>query len=432
MNIAMVSEHASPLAAIGSADAGGQNVHVAALSRALAARGNTVTVYTRRDSPGQAAEVDFAPGVTVVHVPAGPPENIPKDDLLPWMPDFSRWMARRWAVSAPDIAHSHFWMSGLAALAAARATGVPVVHTFHALGAVKRRHQGGADTSPRERLETETVIASQVDAVIATCADEVTELNRMRVPRRATHVVPCGVDLAAFTPEGPALDLGPGPILLSIGRPVPRKGVETVVRALRLVPGATLVIAGGEPGEPEITRLGRIAAEYGVADRVRFIGRVERSAVPALMRAATAVVTVPWYEPFGIVPLEAMACGVPVVASAVGGHLDTVVPGVTGVLVPPRREAALADALRGLLAEPSLTAAYGAAAADRAASRYGWERVAAETAAVYAGVLAQRSRTAQITAAARRSREASGRARPTVTFRSPGEDSVPRSGRSLP
>ncbi|GIH78571.1 glycosyltransferase [Planobispora longispora] len=450
MNIAMVSEHASPLATIGGADAGGQNVHVAALSCALAARGNTVTVYTRRDSAEQDTEVAFAPGVTVVHVPAGPPESIPKDDLLAWMPDFSRWIARRWAASAPDIAHSHFWMSGLAALAAARATGVPVVHTFHALGTVKRRHQGSADTSPRERVETETVIAWQADAVIATCSDEVAELNRLRVPRRATHVVPCGVDLAAFTPAGPAPDLGPGPVLLSIGRPVPRKGVETVVRALRRVPDATLVVAGGEPGEPETARLARIADECGVAGRVRFIGRVERSAVPALMRAATAVISVPWYEPFGIVPLEAMACGVPVVASAVGGHLDTVVPGVTGVLVPPRREAVLAGALRGLLADPPLLAAYGAAAVERAASRYSWERVAAETSAVYAEVLASRSRTARITAAARhpremsRPRETSGRAHPAVAVRSPGEagsavtvrsldeGSVPRSGRSLP
>ena len=392
VKIAMVSEHASPLAAVGGVDAGGQNVHVAALSRALAARGHRVTVYTRRESARQPEEVVFAPGVTVVHIPAGPAVTMAKDDLLPWMPDFSRLLTRHWRTAPPDIAHSHFWMSGVATLAAARDSGVPVVHTFHALGTVKRRHQGGADTSPRERVETERLIARQADGVIATCADEVAELRRMRTPGGTTRVVPCGVDLRAFTPSGPRTDLGPGPVLLALGRAVPRKGVETTIRALRHVPGATLVIAGGRPGEPEPERLARIADRCGVADRVRFLGHVSRDDVPTLMRSADVVVSVPWYEPFGIVPLEAMACGVPVVASAVGGHLDTVVPGVTGLLVPPREEESLGRALRGLLADPLALTSYGTAAAARARSRYGWARVAAGTAAVYTEVLASRGR----------------------------------------
>ncbi|MEV0424564.1 glycosyltransferase [Streptosporangium canum] len=399
MKIAMVSEHASPLATVGGADAGGQNVHVASLSRALAARGHDVTVYTRREAASQPEEVDFAPGVTVVHVPAGPAVVMAKDDLLPWMPDFSRWLARRWHAGPPDLAHSHFWMSGLATLAAARDTAVPTVHTFHALGAVKRRHQGKADTSPRERIETEALLARQTDAVIATCADEVAELSRMRMPGNSMSIVPCGVDLNAFTPTGPKMDLGPGPILLAIGRAVPRKGVETTIRALRHVPDATLVVAGGAPGEPEPARLARIAEMCGVAHRVRFLGKVDRDDVPALMRAADVVVSVPWYEPFGIVPLEAMACGVPVVASAVGGHLDTVVPGVTGLLVPPRRPAALGRALRGLLADPFLLTAYGIAAADRARSRYDWGRVAAQTVAVYTDVLTSLGRSPGMTGA---------------------------------
>lgn len=392
MKIAMVSEHASPLATVGGADAGGQNVHVAELSRALAARGHRVTVYTRRESPRQPEEVAFAPGVTVVHVPAGPAAPMAKDDLLGWMPDFGRRLARYWRTAPPDIAHGHFWMSGLATLAAARDGAVPVVHTFHALGTVKRRHQGEADTSPRERAEAERIIARQVDRVIATCADEVAELRRMRVPGDATRIVPCGVDPRAFTPSGPRVALGPDPVLLALGRAVPRKGVETTIRALRHVPGATLVVAGGCPGEPEPERLSRVADACGVAGRVRFRGRVSREEVPVLMRSADVVVSVPWYEPFGIVPLEAMACGVPVVASAVGGHLDTVVPGVTGLLVPPRDEEALGRALRGLLADPRLLKAYGTAGAERARSRYSWSRVAARTVAVYTEVLASHGR----------------------------------------
>ncbi|GHH70234.1 glycosyl transferase [Streptosporangium violaceochromogenes] len=396
MKIAMVSEHASPLATVGGADAGGQNVHVAALSRALAARGHRVTVYTRRESHLQPEEVALAPGVTVVHVPAGPAVPMAKDDLLGWMPEFGRRLARHWRAAPPDIAHSHFWMSGLATLTAARDSAVPVVHTFHALGTVKRRHQGEADTSPATRVKAERLIARQVDRVIATCSDEVAELRRMRIPGDATRVVPCGVDPHAFTPSGPRVDLGPGPILLALGRAVPRKGVETTIRALRHVPGATLVVAGGCPGEPEPERLSRVADACGVAGRVRFLGRVSREEVPVLMRSADVVVSVPWYEPFGIVPLEAMACGVPVVASAVGGHLDTIVPEVTGLLVPPRDEETLGHALRRLLTDPLLLKAYGAAGAERARSRYGWSRVAARTVAVYSEAQASRGRTSDM------------------------------------
>src|SRR5690606_8349724 len=166
MRIAMVSEHASPLAALGGEDAGGQNVHVAALAAALARRGHDVAVYTRRDDPDLPEQVEMLPGVEVVHVPAGPAETIPKDRLLPYMPELGQWLARRWASGErPDVVHSHFWMSGLAALEAAGRVPVPVVHTFHALGTVKRRHQGAKDTSPAGRVEAETRVATEADLV---------------------------------------------------------------------------------------------------------------------------------------------------------------------------------------------------------------------------------------------------------------------------
>jgi D-inositol-3-phosphate glycosyltransferase len=158
MRIAMVSEHASPLAVLGGVDAGGQNVHVAALSVALARLGNDVTVYTRRDSVDLPDRVTLAPGVEVVHITAGPPVAVPKDQLLPYMTELADGLVEEWTDRAPDVVHSHFWMSGVAAIEAttrlaAEGTGalIPVVHTFHALGAVKRRHQGVEDTSPSER-----------------------------------------------------------------------------------------------------------------------------------------------------------------------------------------------------------------------------------------------------------------------------------------
>jgi glycosyltransferase involved in cell wall biosynthesis len=326
-------------------------------------------------------------------VPAGPPSYVAKDELLPYMDDFAEDLYRSWRADPPDVVHAHFWMSGQAALAAARPLGIPVVQTFHALGVVKRRQQGDQDTSPDERLATEERLVRDVDQIIATCSDEVFELLRLGAKRGRVSVVPCGVDLSHFTPDGPRLPPAErGHRLLSVGRLVQRKGVGNVIAALAEVPDTELLVAGGPPadrldGDREVERLRAIAARAGVEDRVRFLGAVSRAELPTVMRSVDAVVCVPWYEPFGIVPLEAMACGVPVVASAVGGLIDTVVHGVTGVHVPPRDTAALADALRRLLASPSARWAYGSAGADRARSRYGWDRIAAATLAAYADLL---------------------------------------------
>ncbi|MEV7807868.1 glycosyltransferase [Microbispora sp. NPDC088329] len=395
MKIAMVSEHASPLATLGGVDAGGQNVHVAALARELARAGHEVTVYTRKDREDLPETVAFGRGVNVVHVPAGPASEIPKDEILPWIPHFGKWLHDRWLFDRPDIVHSHFWMSGLAALPAAEKLRIPVVHTYHALGSVKRRHQGTADTSPRERIEAEAGIGRRVDGIIATCTDEIDELIRMRVPRRAARVVPCGVDVTAFHPHVEPLERPERPRLLSVGRLVPRKGLETTIRALQYLRDAELVVAGGPPAaqlhhDPEVTRLRWLATQAGVSDRVRFLGRVGRDTLPSLMRSATAVVSVPWYEPFGMVALEAMACGVPVVASAVGGQKETVVNNVTGLLVPPRQPAVLARALRKLLDDRVRRTAYGIAGADRARARYAWSRIAGETLAAYERALSAR------------------------------------------
>jgi D-inositol-3-phosphate glycosyltransferase len=388
MRIAMVSEHASPLAAVGGVDAGGQNVHVAELSAALCRVGHDVTVYTRREDPRVPVEVTTEPGYRVVHVPAGPPRVLPKDDLLPHMGAFADFLRRRWTEEPPDIAHAHFWMSGLAAVLAAEQTGVPVLQTFHALGVVKRRYQGDQDTSPPNRIKLERLIARRADRVVATCSDEAFELARMGLARSRISVVPCGVDSARFATEGPQARRSAKHRVVSVGRLVPRKGFETAIASLPNVPGTELVLVGGpENGrlaaDPEAQRLLAFADRLGVRDRVRMLGQVARQDMPALLRSADVVVCTPWYEPFGIVPLEAMACGLPVVASAVGGMIDTVVDGVTGKLVPPRDPDRLAATLRRLLADPATRQMYGAAGFDRVRVRYTWDRVAADTLRVY-------------------------------------------------
>ena len=390
MRIAMVSEHASPLAVLGGVDAGGQNVHVAALATALGRRGDEVVVHTRRDDPELARRMRLAPCVEVDHVHAGPAVALPKDELLPHMDAFARDLRERWTARRPDVVHAHFWMSALAALTAARPLGIPVVHTFHALGTVKRRHQGAKDTSPPERLGIERWIARSVDRIVATCTDEVFELLPIGADRRAITVIPCGVDLDRFTPDGPAeTRTSRLKRLVAACRLVERKGIGNAVSALAEVPDAELHVAGGPDAsalgrDPEAQRLWALADRAGVRDRVVLRGRVEREAMPALLRSADAVVCVPWYEPFGIVPLEAMACGVPVVATAVGGQIDSVVHGVTGVHVPPREPAAIAGALRDLLADDARRAALGRDGSRRARRLYDFDRIATATRDVYA------------------------------------------------
>jgi D-inositol-3-phosphate glycosyltransferase len=392
LRIAMVSEHASPLAVLGGVDAGGQNVHVAALAGALAGRGHDVTVYTRRDDPSLPHQVRMSAGVTVEHVDAGPAVRLSKDLLLPYMDEFAVRLMSAWENGAPDIVHSHFWMSGRAALAAADEMRIPVVHTFHALGVVKRRHQAGKDTSPPERIDVEKDIIRRAAWIISTCSDEVFELKRLGATRDEISVIPCGVDVDVFSPAGPAWRRSEPSRIVVLSRLVERKGIGDVITALQEVPGAELLIAGGPPKEalwedPEARRLRSLAREVGVAGRVAFLGRVDRKDVPGLLRSADVVACVPWYEPFGIVPLEAMACGIPVVATAVGGMIDTVVDGVSGLHVPPHRPDRVAAALRTLLADAGLRRTLGSNASERAA-RFAWTRVAEATESVYRGLAA--------------------------------------------
>jgi type III pantothenate kinase len=404
----MVSEHASPLATLGGVDAGGQNVHVAALATAMARLGADVVVHTRRDDPAQPSSVPLAPRVVVDHVDAGPAREIAKDELLPYMGEFAQALERAWREERPDVVHAHFWMSGHAALAAARELGIPVVQTFHALGVVKRRYQGAKDTSPDERFAIEREILRRASEVVATCTDEVFELVRLGANRSRLTVIPCGVDLERFTPTGPVEPRAAGRRrILCVGRLVERKGIGNAISTLPLLPDTELVVAGGPErtrlcDDAQARRLLELADEAGVRDRVDLRGRVSRDDLPALLRSADVVVTVPWYEPFGIVPLEAMACGVPVVASAVGGLVDTVVDGTTGVHVPPRDPERLADTLGPLLDDPRRRARYGRAGVERARRLYDWNRIAAATLDVYAPLV-------EVPRRRRRARRRSGR-----------------------
>jgi len=402
MKIALVAEQASQhsRARGGPAADDGQAFGISTLARTLGSLGHQVTIYARKDAPALPARANVAAGVTVEHLTAGPASRLPADQVLPYMAAFSGQLVRCWRQVTPDIAHSHFWTGGLAALAATRDVEVPVVQTFHSLGTAERRHLGAVAGGSQARLRLEALIARSVSAVLASSSGEASELARLGVPRASIRVVPYGVDTDEFLPDGPVARRTARPRLLAVAPLTERSGLDVIVRAMVDVPRCELVIAGGPArsqlaGNPVYRRLVRLARQLGVGDRVVFAGQVSRARMPALLRSADLLVHTTLYEPFGMVPLEAMACGTPVVAAAGGSHQDAIVDGTTGVLVRPGQPALLARRIRQLLASPMLLQGYGIAAADRARARYSWQRIGRETLAAY-----QRSLRRQLPAAA--------------------------------
>jgi glycosyltransferase involved in cell wall biosynthesis len=274
-----------------------------------------------------------------------------------------------------------------------------VVQTFHSLGTAERRHYGVLPGVSNARLRLEALIARSVSAVLASSSAEMSELARLGVPRASIKVVPYGVDTDEFVPDGPVARRTSQPRLLAVAPLTERSGLDVIVRAMVDVPRCELVIAGGPPRaqlgkDPVYRSLVRLAAKLRVSDRVVFTGKVSRARMPALLRSADLLVHTALYEPFGMVPLEAMACGTPVMAAAGGSHQDAIVDGATGVLVRPGQPALLARRIRQLLASPMLLQGYGIASADRARARYSWERIGRETLAAYERSLLRRLPTA--------------------------------------
>lgn len=378
MKIAMVSINASPLAASTGID-GGQDVHVAELARELGAQGHHVTVYTHKSGAGPRDRVRLGAGVAVEHLQAGPAEPLPAERLAAHTLEYGRRLAKRLAHDRPDVIHAHSWVSGLAVVAAQQADAelrdVPVVQSLYGLA-----RKAGA----RRRLET--ALARSAAAVTTAGTPEADVLIQNGVPRRSIHIVPDGVDVDKFTPEGPAYARSEAPRLLAPNLSPP--AVAATTAALAWIPGAELVVAGGPPREevetdPEVHRLRRLAKEAGVHDRVTFLGRVVRKDLPRLLRSADIVVCAPPDGPADRAPLEAMACGVPVITTPASGQAEMVIDKVTGMHVSPGRPADMARRVRTLLADSTLRTAYGIAAADRARSRYSWDRICRETLRVF-------------------------------------------------
>jgi len=405
--IAFISEHASPLAVLGGVDTGGQNVYVAQLARHLADEGHVIDIYTRREDNTIATVVDWMPNIRVINVLAGPPKVVPKEELLAFMPEFEQQMIAFIDNEKLqyDLIHANFFMSGLVAANLKCKLGVPFVITFHALGHIRRLYQKEEDKFPAERMAIETMICREADRIIAECPQDRDDLTEYyEADPEKISIVPCGFSQAEFHPvkkeiARKILRIEPGEkILLQLGRMVPRKGIDNVIRALaglKNTGNVKVLIVGGnrehmeESNCPEYKRLFELAKSFGVAGQVQFAGKKRREHLKLYYAAADIFITTPWYEPFGITPLEAMACGTPVIGSNVGGIKYSIADGVTGALVPPNDHTALAEKVEQLIGDEALLNQMGQNAVKHVNANFTWKKVAKEIAAVYKLVLRQ-------------------------------------------
>ncbi len=371
--IAFISEHASPLATLGGVDSGGQNVYVAELPKHLAELGYEIDIFTRKEKPG-ATVINWLPNIRVIHIKAGPEAIIPKEELLYHMDEFAQNMAQFLIKEnlCYELIHANFFMSAMVASQMKKRFAIPYTVTFHALGLVRQLHQKEADKFPASRISIEKEVVQDADHLIAECPQDRDDLiQHYGADETKITIIPCGFSNKEFYPVEKQkarriLNLPPHEkIILQLGRMVPRKGVDNVIKAIgKLKSGLHaihLVIVGGDADTPdpkltpEIARLMDIAKKANVRSRITFVGRKTRDVLKYYYSAADLFITTPWYEPFGITPLEAMACGTPVIGANVGGIKYSVADGKTGFLVPPNNPDALAEKIeQALSCEQSL------------------------------------------------------------------------------
>ncbi|NJK78821.1 MAG: glycosyltransferase family 1 protein [Chloroflexaceae bacterium] len=398
MHIAMLSIHSSPLAQLGGKEAGGMNVYVRELSRHLALHGVTVDIFTRRSAAHLPTVQALMPGVRLVHVPAGPAAPYDKNRILDHLPAMLAFIEQFAATNpAPyDLIHSHYWISGEVALALRERWRVPVVQMFHTLGAMKNQvARSTEETETLARIAIERRLLQQVDTVIAATPLDLQQMQKHYTADLApTTIIPPGVDTEHFTPHpqakaracmGLALDQR---YVLCIGRIEPLKGMDALIEALALLHQSNplwretlqvLLVGGATEDDPaawntEQHRLHTLRTTLGVARAVQFVGAVPHAALPDYYAAADVLAIPSHYESFGMVALEGMASGVPVVASAVGGLTYSITDGQSGLLVPPADPPALAAQIERLLTDPMLRDGLRAGGVQQAGA-YGWPRI---------------------------------------------------------
>ena len=412
MKIAMLSYHTCPLAVLGGKDTGGMNVYVREITRQLGAMGIHVDVFTRSQNEHVPHVLhDLGYGNRVVHVRAGPEYPVAKKDLVNYLPQFVAGIQEFAATKGLDydLIHSHYWLSGLAAIDLKHSWGTPIVHMFHTLGMMKNRvAQSPSEMEGKDRIDGEQSVLRHADRIIAATTAEYAQLLWLyQADTSKVVIVPPGVDVCKFYPIPPdeAKEfVGVPPcsrMILFVGRIEPLKGLDVLLEALSLMRRNSvddenefcLVVIGGDPEEGaendniELARIMALSEQYGLKEFVTFLGKRSQDSLPYYYSAADAVVVPSQYESFGLVALEAMACGKPVVASQIGGLAYLVQDGLTGFTVPVDDPAALADRLTALLRDQDLRERMGKQA-GKVAQDYAWDKIANKLLPVYEDLLA--------------------------------------------
>jgi len=404
--VALISVSGDPAAEIGQEEAGGQNVYVRQVGLALAQQGWSVDMFARRISPDQAAIVQHAPNCRTIRLTAGPQKFIGRDTVFNYLPEFvQQFLAfqKQEGIQYP-LVHTNYWLSSWVGMELKKHQPLVQVHTYHSLGAVKYRSVSDLPAIASTRLAVEKTCLETVDSVVATSPQEGEHMRKLVSTKGTVEMVPCGTDIERLGSVDRLTardELGipeDAKVALYVGRFDRRKGIETLVRAiassnLRGNADLRLIIGGGaRPGESdgiERDRIQDIVKELGIEEIVTFPGRLTESDLPIYYAAANVCVVPSHYEPFGLVAIEAMACRTPVVASNVGGLQFTVVPEVTGLLVPPKDEAAFAEAIDRILGNPAWGEQLGETGRQRVEIAMSWDSVASRLGCLYEKLISQ-------------------------------------------
>lgn len=404
--IALIS-HESPLATLGGVDAGGQVIYIGQLAKKLSRLGYEVDIFTRWDDARLPQVVEWDSTVRVIQIKAGPVTFVNKEKLFPFMEEFtSNLIDFMKAEKSPyRLIHANFWLALIPAMEIKQRFNIPFVVTFHALGKIRRIFQGKDDKFPDNRFEIEEKAMREASAIIAECPqDREDMINYYNANPDKITIIPAGFDPNEFYPIDKllcrmVLDLNPKElIILQLGRIVKRKGIDNVIASLLIlrkkfrIKGRLLIVGGDSDVPngritPEIQRLRRIAKQKGVTDFVQFTGRRGRDTLKYFYNAADVFVTTPWYEPFGMTPLEAMACGTPVVGSNVGGIKYTVLDGKTGYLVNSNDPEGLAQKMADIYKNRKIANFFKENGLKRVNNGFTWEKVAGSISQVYEKVL---------------------------------------------
>lgn len=404
-SIALISEHGDPAAEIGREEAGGQNVYVRQVGETLSRLGWQVDMFTRKTNPNDSTIVQHNPHCRTIRLVAGAEEFVPRDRLFEFMPAFVEAFREYQSKHHYPLIHTNYWMSAWVGLEVQKTHNVELIHTYHSLGAVKYQAVPNRPAIAQTRLAVEKQILEQARCIVATSPQEEMMLRSLVSQDGQIQVIPCGTDLDNFhtIPKLEARQkLGLKPtdeVVLYVGRFDPRKGIETLVRSFALIKqnavdptNLRLVIVGGSASDKsdgqERQRIEQLVNDLGIAENVVFAGRIGHDRLPLYYTAADVCAIPSHYEPFGLVAIEAMACGTPVVASDVGGLKFTVLPEETGLLVPPQDEAAFAVAIERILNDELWARKLRRRASERVQQYFSWTSVAAQLSDLYRRSLA--------------------------------------------